>query len=142
MGMDVYGNNPTDKKGEYFRNPLRYWKALADCIQVIAPDIAAKCTYWYANDGDGLEVFDALELADALQKEIDSGRCETYAKIKTRIGLLERDTLGDEHGLWDIAVGGNGAITLRPSDATYPFDIENVQSFVAFLRECGGFRIW
>jgi hypothetical protein len=142
MGMDVYGNNPTGKKGEYFRNPIHYWKALADYIHVVAPTIAAKCTYWYANDGDGLEVSDALELADALQKEIDSGRCETYAKIKTRIGLLERDTLGNEHGLWVIAVDGNGAITSRPSDATYPFDIQNVKSFVAFLRECGGFRIW
>jgi len=140
MGMDVYGNNPTGKKGEYFCNQIHYWEALAHYIHAVA--IAAKCTHWYTNDGDGLKVSGALELADALQNEIDSGRCETYAKIKTSIGLLERDTLGNEHGLWDIAVDGNGAITLRPSDATYPFDVQNVQRFVAFLRECGGFRIW
>jgi hypothetical protein len=142
MGMDVYGNNPTGKGGECFCIRIHYWEALADYIHAVAPTIAAKCTYWYSNDGDGLEVSDALGLADALQKEIDSGRCETYAKIKTKIGLLERDTLGSEHGLWDIAFDGNGAITLRPSDATYPFDVQNVQRFVAFLRECGGFRIW
>lgn len=84
MGMDVYGNNPTGKKGEYFCNQIHYWEALADYIHAVAPTIAAKCTYWCTNDGDDLEVLDALALADALQKEIDSGRCETYAKDQNK----------------------------------------------------------
>ena len=34
---------------------------------------------------------------------------------------------------------GNG---IRSSWVTnYPFDVENVQEFVAFLKECGGFQI-
>jgi hypothetical protein len=30
---------------------------------------------------------------------------------------------------------------VRPDCTDYPFSIENVKEFVAFLKECGGFEI-
>jgi hypothetical protein len=33
------------------------------------------CRYWHFNDGDGLDAAASRALADALQVEIDSGRC-------------------------------------------------------------------
>src|SRR6516225_6934371 len=83
MGMDVSGNNPTDETGEYFRNSIWWWwHPLADYCAAIAPDIASRCQDWHHNDGDGLGSDDSRALADVLQREINSGRCEAYAKIR------------------------------------------------------------
>lgn len=80
MGMDVYGRKPTGERGEYFRNNIWNWHPLADYCVRVAPDICAPCKYWHHNEGDGLNAAGALALADALQKEIDAGRTEPYAR--------------------------------------------------------------
>jgi hypothetical protein len=74
MGMDVYGRNPTSKEGEYFRNNVWWWRPLAEYCMEVAPEIAARCEGWHYNDGDGLN--------EALQREIDSGRCKRWAEIR------------------------------------------------------------
>ena len=82
MGMDVYGHNPTTEDGSYFRNAIWEWDPLADYICHKAPwDIVGKCDFWHSNDGDGLDASAALALAAFLQAEIDSGRCEQYARV-------------------------------------------------------------
>jgi len=50
----------------------------------IAPEIEG----WHCNDGDGINGQNSAALADALQREIDSGRCMRWAKI--RASALER----------------------------------------------------
>ena len=79
MGMDVYGKNPTAPEGEYFRASVWCWQPLADYVCSIAPEICCKCQYWRSNDGDGLEAFDSIKLADRLQAELDAGRTKSYA---------------------------------------------------------------
>ena len=32
MGMDVYGENPKNEKGEYFRNNVWWWRPLGDFV--------------------------------------------------------------------------------------------------------------
>jgi hypothetical protein len=155
MGMDVYGRNPVNEAGEYFRNNCWYWSPLADYISEMAPDIARHCSYWHSNDGDGLDAADALTLADKLQAEIDSGRCHAYAAIR------EAELKAMPSQLCDIC-GGTGKRadppntgpgecpcngcdstgSTRPWETHYPFEVENVQEFVTFLRGCGGFEIW
>lgn len=80
MGMDVYGKKPSAIEGEYFRNNVWWWRPLANYALVTAPAITAKCSHWHSNDGDGLGARDSVRLADALQTEIDTGRCATYAE--------------------------------------------------------------
>ena len=41
MGMDVFGNNPRNKEGEYFRNNVWWWRPLADFILECYPEIAS-----------------------------------------------------------------------------------------------------
>jgi hypothetical protein len=156
--MDVIGQSPTNQKGEYFRNNVWWWRPLAAYCMEIAPEITARCEYWQSNDGDGLNGRDSLALADALQEEIDSGRCEAYAKIrdaelsalpneacKTCDGTGTRKPV-PECGAGDIATGikcngCNGSGSVRPYACEYPFAVENVQAFITFLRGCGGFAI-
>jgi hypothetical protein len=158
-GNDVFGKAPISKAGEYFRNNAFWWRPLADYACKIAPRITATCKHWQSNDGDGLGAAAARELADALQAEIDSGRCERYARIYASAQALMPDEpcwlcegtgtrrpapLG---GAGDCATGvkcnacdGEGHI--RPNATMYPFGLENVREFVVFLRACGGFEIW
>jgi hypothetical protein len=57
---------------------------LADYCITVAPDICAPCKYWYGNDGGGLDAAGSVALADALQKEVDSGRVGTYVQQYAR----------------------------------------------------------
>jgi hypothetical protein len=156
MGMDVYGK----KEGEHFFNNVAGWHPLADYIEEVAPDIASKCRYWHSNDGDGLGAADARKLADVLQAEIDSGRCDLRARA--RAAVKERmpkepcwlcDGTGRRHKPFSTEIGFDpvtGVVCeMCKGEALYPsgwsggwFSVQNVQDFVAFLRGCGGFKIW
>ena len=80
MGMDVYGKNPKDEPGKYFRNNVWWWHPLATYCLLIAPTVAEKCKMWHSNDGDGLDEADTVLLWAMLKAEIDSGRCAAYEK--------------------------------------------------------------
>lgn len=172
MGMDVHGQFPTTKQGEYFRNNCWWWRPLANYACEIAPEITANCEYWQSNDGDGLGPQQSIDLADALQAEIDAGRCAEYAERHTaqlaavpdeRCDLcrgtgIRNDGVGVANGFPTRpvpvdagharagAVGYcnacNGKGSKRPFSTEYPFSVENVQDFIEFLRGCGGFEIW
>jgi hypothetical protein len=121
---------------------------LASYCEMVAPEITINCDYWYSNDGDGLNAEDSIKLADALQREIDNGECARYAKEcqeKAELSpfvpcVLCKGTGGAGSvptGSKCIRCGGSG-LTLVPD----PLEVENVQEFVDFLRDSGGFQIW
>ena len=160
MGMDVIGKNPKNETGEYFRNNAWSWGPLATYVCEVAPEITAKCKYWQSNDGDGLNGEDSIFLAGLLQKEIDSGRTERYARLRrsqieqapnqpctlcestgTRKPAPERGA-GDptKDGIVCNSCDGHGYV--RPWVDDNPLSVKNVQEFVNFLRECNGFEIW
>jgi hypothetical protein len=120
MGMDVYGNS-----GNYFRNNIFYWHPLATYIQKIAPEIARNNPEWHSNHRTGLDAADSVRLANKLQEEIDSGRCQQYAA-----------QLPLEPTSWTFKDGQK-----QSSKFALPFRVNNVQDFVRFLRESKGFEI-
>ena len=170
MSMDVIGQNPTSETGECFRNNIWWWMPLADYAVQVGGEIAAQCKGWRFNDGDGLNDAGAKELARLLQVEPDSGRTAEYAMeyLAAREALpLETCRLCSGSGVCSdvIAVeyeqttkliigeghprkgqigwcNGCNGVGKTPNFATmYAFSIENVQEFVAFLRDSGGFEI-
>ena len=148
MGMDVYGNKPKNKCGEYFRRNASGWDPLATYACEVAPEITAKCKYWYSNCFDGLNGEDSILLADLLQKEIDSGRAEKYARLpRSQLELTPSEpcqqsegtgtrTLAPERGAGDST---NDGIFCEGDDSDS--FVESLQQFVYFLRYCGGFEI-
>jgi hypothetical protein len=160
MGMDVIGKNPQNKTGKYFRNNAWWWRPLAAYACEVAPEITAKCKYWYYNDRDGLSGEDSILLANLLQKEIDNGRTERYARLRlSQIEQMPNEPCclcegtgtrkpgpkggpGDptKDGIVCNSCIGNGYV--RPSADHYGFSVENVQKFAYFLLGCGGFEIW
>jgi hypothetical protein len=155
MGMSVYGET-----GAYFQNSVWSWHPLADYVEEVAPDIARQCRYWHSNDGDGLSNANALRLADLLEAEIDAGRTAHYETLyrseRLRLpnepcwlcqGTGTRRPV-PESGAGDPRTDGvpcNGCDAtgyLQAQSLEYSFSVDNVRSFVDFLRECGGFRIF
>ena len=160
MGMDVCGRRPTTPEGEYFCNNAWWWQPLADYVCLVAPKIAAGCKHWQSNDGDGLDATASQELAAVLEREIESGRTERYARLrKSQIEAMPNepceicDATGTrktppEGGAGDPRNGGikcngcNGTGYRRPWASCYSFEVENVRHFAVFLRGCGGFQIY
>lgn len=159
MGMDVYGKKPVSETGKYFRNNVWWWRPLADYCCEVAPKITANCKYWQSNDGDGLNAQDSASLADLLQIEIETGATLIYEK---RYISTQEATPNEECFICEATgtrnpppIGGagnpktngircngcEGTGFVRPYSTQYPFSVENVERFVAFLRDCGGFEI-
>ena len=92
MGMDVFAKKPKDdtEQSRYFRNNVWWWRPLADYCQRVAPDVCSHCEHWQSNDGDGLNDSQSLELADALQVEVEQ---RTLRCLRQGIrGVPSRDT--------------------------------------------------
>jgi len=154
MGMDVYGNNPTSEKGEYFRNTVWWWHPLATYCEEVCGSTCGQCESWHSNDGDGLDAENAAVLASALLEEIESGRCaewkERYEEELASLPDEECSICGGTGyrqeppnvGPGDQKCNGcDGVGSRRPWDTHYPFSVENVQEFAEFLQDCGGFKI-
>lgn len=159
MGMDVFGKSARSEQGKYFRNNVWWWRPLADYCNEVAPQITGACKYWQSNDGDGLDDTGAIALANALQEEVNSNRALRRERLyksqqeqtpnepcRTCAGTGIRPPV-PQIGAGDPKTGGfecngcNGTGHRRPSSTDYPFSVENVIEFIAFLRDCGGFEI-
>ena len=153
MGMDVYGKNATNEKGEYFRNNVWWWRPLWDyCEELYEP---CREVSGHTNDGDGFGEAHSLQLSRILFDEIESGRTADYATARELlISAMERPTCricegtGQRpDGLYGVewkekgcnACRGEG--TTDPMAANYDFDVDNVREFALFLATCGGFEI-
>ena len=148
MGMDVLGNDPSSKEGEYFCNNISWWHPLATYCCNIAPDITKHCKRWHSNDGDGLNNALSLALADRLDTELAGGRAHLYARARQAAGDEEPCPMCKSTGAVCAPVGmvecpicgGTGYAAV--ANTFDPFTVENLREFVAFLRGCGGFAIW
>jgi len=170
MGMDVYGNKPSDTCGEYFRNNVWWWRPLWDYCVEVAPELCGKVD-GHSNGGDGLNAEQALRLSAILSDQLESGATGEYEieyreaqaklpRVKCSIcnGTgIRTDKVGMEMGqpykelspemaILTARTRGwcnacQGAGDKEHFDAGYPFDIENVAEFAKFLETCGGFKI-
>lgn len=171
MGMDVYGQKPNTKEGEYFRNNVWYWRPLWDYCCDIAPNLVGSVN-GHMNDGDGLDEDDAIMLAEILDMEIATGRTEKYENAyNKRVSELPRhdctycdatgirtDGIGTSMGMPDKELDESIAIitgrthgwcnacrgegVVDDFDSSYPFDVDNVKKFAKFCRHSGGFTIY
>lgn len=164
MGMDVFGRKPDAEVGEYFRNNVWWWRPLAELVCTKYPEVAAGCVEWQSNSGDGLDADGATELAELLRADLESGWIAEYERAYTeRLAALpdevcwlcagagiRTDDVGVRHGLdrpRDAVTGTGGCNGCagsgkqRPSEASYPFAVDNVAEFAEFLAHCGGFAI-
>ena len=132
MGMEVFGRKPKSKIGEFFWNDVWHWRPLWAYCEKVAADITKQWEMGHLNDGWGLTSKQASKLAQVLEKKLADGSVAGYAE--------QSEFKGDVYPLPDKEI--IKAMGLRPTEEDYLFSKENVQNFLAFLKDCGGFRIW
>ena len=155
MGMDVYGNNPKNEQGEYFRANVWYWHPLWDCLDQLHPTLCSKCESPHDNSGSGLNARDSLALSKLLKNDLDKGIIEKYiADYNAYIDSLPLedckycDTKGtrdwpQEDGtvLTKQCNSCNGSLKVKSFHTWYHMDLNLMKEFQVFLENCGGFRI-
>lgn len=158
MGMDVMGRNATSETGTYFRRNVWGWRPLWSYVEDMHADIAAKVEHGQSNDGDGLDAEDSYELGLKLYNDIADGITARYvAERDAAIAAMpdkpceycgatgvRTDAVGVEMGMdqkkWCNACDGKGSV--RPWEASYGLEVEDVREFADFLVDCGGFNIY
>jgi len=170
MGMDVYGTNPKNETGEYFRRNVWGWRPLWDYCVDNYEDLVGKVSGHY-NDGDGLDNDGALELARRIKADLENGTASEYIdKRNSYLAGLSRptcelcagtgirtDKVGVENGMPDRELDPEMKILVGRSHGTcngcrgegktdhwdthYFLDLDDLTEFAEFLENSGGFSI-
>lgn len=154
MGMDVIGRSPISETGRYFRNNVWWWRPLWQYCELVAPDVIPKGNLGHSNDGWGLGHRASVALAARLDSAIREGHTAAYEQARQEylasLPLTPCDICGATGkratppaiGPGELPCNGCGGTGSQPNfETNYPFSVENVRKFAAFLRDCGGFRI-
>jgi hypothetical protein len=132
--MDIHGNTPTSKVGEYFRASIFQWPRLWGYCQRLSPEITGKIEDPFVNEGLGLDELDACRLANIIRDHLRSPEAGQYLDHPS-------DTRHADGFVRMIeGAAGEGTIVMRgdPTD----FDLGMLDRFANFLEHSGGFQIW
>jgi hypothetical protein len=152
--MDVYGQNPSDEVGKYFRRNVWGWRPLWNFVidhDLIPKTVARRGHY---NDGAGLDADGSVELSKCLLGLVDSGLAAEYvAKRNAELAALPAVTCyicagtggrlpPPTSGAGSHPCNGCDSKGSKPSyDTYYSLDVQDIAEFAAFLAKCGGFSI-
>ena len=170
MGMDVYGNKPINKTGEYFRASVWTWRPLWEfCNENFL--VANKVDAGQFNNGDGLNAKDAEVLARQLREALANGSVQNYIderneylanlerptcewcagtgirtdEVGTQMGMPERELDSEMASLTGRTKGWcngcSGEGKTEHWDTNYQLHLETVKHFAEFIENSGGFRI-
>lgn len=149
MGMDVYGRNPVNDEGTYFRASVWGWYPILDLIAETGIFTEEEIALMGTNDGAGPEDAEtAIRLADALDAMLDGVRPDgeflsTSDRSTKGTGAIARGMLAMlGSALPDgTTLTTDGSPTLSPDAPVFSADVEFVREFANFCRHSGGFRI-
>lgn len=152
MGFDVYGENPTRKIGQYFRNSIWWWRPLWNYVNEVFPDILRGDDHeeGHMNNGHLITKRKAERLAERLEAHLKSGAVRAYARqYGKKLRSLPKEKClvckgtgkrKDKSGT-SICYACKGEGTQDNFMRNYPFATANVREFANFCKRSGGFRI-
>jgi len=154
MGFDVFGKEPVNETGTYFRNNIWCWRPLWNYVFANLKAISEE-DYFKGSHNDGHEINKekAQRIAASLKQKIESGELEEYIEAYTKyldelpeepcdycdsLGLRE---LPDSNDLVQCnGCGGSGKV--KSFETYYPMYVENMKNFADFCQDSGGFKIY
>ena len=156
MGFDLYGLNPkgdvpkpvitdwedekqsedylkyrTETPGSYFRANVWWWRPLWQYVGITCEDILTEddIASGEVNDNHLISEDKAVLIAKRLQERIDDGSAQAFEdEIVKYMDSVEKDKHGSPKNDDDWM-------------AHYPFTVGNLQEFILFCSESGGFTI-
>jgi len=153
MGFDIYGHKPINKKGDYFRNNVWWWRPLWDYVVGTCDDILTDSDMNAGgfNDGHLISAKKAEKIAERLKLLVKQGHTEKYRKQRNKeLKALPLEICQHCKGTGkrnDKYVKGkcngcNGTGEKKATATWYAFDVENVKEFAKFCKNSGGFKIY
>jgi hypothetical protein len=145
MGLDCSGLKPTSKNGERFRRRYSQWSNLAILMSDLCPEPDRELSEkrFHIENG-GLDAQHARALAEALDMCLQNGAVDEYLKNRTYMRVIEEharameERAKEKNMLDDLT---KQVIQLFADDRR-PLTRGDVEEFVAFLKDCGGYRTW
>jgi len=136
MGFDLMGQKAKNKKGEYFRNNVWWWRNLWIFVTLNCQRILTKEEMDYGNWNDGKKIVKqkAERIVMKLKETIKNGQAKEFEKQITEVQKA--------------AIENNKKLKGGASDPEfdfsehYPFTVENLKEFIEFVENSGGFRIF
>jgi len=168
--MDVFGKNPANEVGAYFRRSVWGWRPLWEFCVDNYNDLVANVSGHY-NDGDGLDETGAKELAKRIKDDLATGKASEY--IEQRNAYLaslplencdlcagtgiRSDEVGVQNQMPEHKLSPEQAIMLGREtgwcngcngegkkeswDTNYSLELDDLKEFAEFLENSGGFSI-
>ena len=140
MGFDICGVKPTSKEGEYFRNNVWYWRPLCHIIEETCHQLLTEkqLNGLGFNDGVLYRKKKAIQIAERLEELLkDKDRVNNMVeKFQRAIDVSVDVNTKPQYNEY----GKN--INPAKQEFQYPFDVENVEKFIEFAKNSGGFRIY
>lgn len=112
MGFDLVGINPKNEKGKHFANNVWWWRKLWLLCCSVSPRLDIQQGNF--NDGYSVKGNQHKQLTKTLRKIVDDAHKIKKMDIEDFLNSFER----------------------------YPFDWDNVNSFLEFMENNEGFEIW
>ena len=152
--------------GYYFRNNVWFWRPLANLITVLNEDWLTDEQKERLQDNSGFEFseLEAIKIKLSLENVINNGWLkkaeEQWKKEAKQAELWNAQIKEQMEKLKKQAIKETAKANIIPRDypphlklkwdklwesedrtSSYPVSLENVKNFVAFLNECGGFKV-
>ena len=168
MGFDLYGQQPKNENGKYFRNNVWWYRPLWQFIKDNCEDILNKKDIENGDNNSGhlISKSKANEIAERLETKLDLARelrieMEKDQKPKRKFN----DLINKAAYLFyeEIVDKQNGKVTcpgdlktmdpesykiwstlmfdLEYRETSYPFHEDNVKEFIQFCKDSGGYTI-
>ena len=147
----------TEFPGTYFRSNWWGWRPIQMVCELADEkyDLGIDFTYWGSNDGAGLKTADeCIALATALEdlfqeyfvkEDVERIQLCLGSWVDRESGQFVHDTADDlnaQYPLYTIlstaVVDGKGRLV----ESSHSVGKNHLLTFIAFLKECGGFEIW
>ena len=137
MGMDVFGKQPEDHRGEYFRSSIWTWPAVYLLTLTLCSDLLDVETMqgMAVNDGVGPDDGEvckqmAVRVQEWLQKNPGGYRVMVdHERTLEGKAALQLQQAGFE-------------VCLHVPTASREADHEHLLEWATFLQHCGGFSVW
>lgn len=152
--------------GYYFRNNVWWWRPLANLITVLNEDWLTDEQKERLQDNSGFEFseLEAIKIKLSLENVINNGWLkkaeEQWKKEAKQAELWNAQIKEQMEKLKKQAIKETAKANIIPRDypphlklkwdklwksedktSSYPVSLKNVKNFVAFLNECGGFKV-
>ena len=152
MGFDVYGENPTEEVGEYFRANVWWWHPLWKftsqlCDSILTEEDISQGSY---NDGHVIDEIKAGKMVKMLRFSLSTGHAkkhvEEYEKTKSEIPLEKCDICDGTGKRTDMEVPNgcnkcDGKGEHMPWSTWYHISVKAIEEFTDFIEASGGFSI-